>query len=187
MAYDEMNPHESYMKRVLDLAKLGMGRTNPNPLVGAVIVKDGRIIGEGYHEVIGCAHAEVAALHQKTEDVTGATLYVNLEPCSHYGRTPPCAKAIIEAKIKRVVVSMIDPNPKVSGNGIKMLQEAGIEVVLGVLEEEARELNEVFIHFVTKKKAICRDENSHDVRWKNRNGCHGFKMGNFETFKGTGA
>lgn len=140
------------MKRALELAKLGWGRTNPNPLVGAVIVKDGRVIAEGFHEVLGCAHAEVAAFNNAVEDVAGSTLYVNLEPCSHYGRTPPCAKAIIDAKIKKVVVAMIDPNPKVSGKGIRMLQDAGIEVEVGVLGEEALKLNEIFVNYVVRKK-----------------------------------
>lgn len=147
-----MNMHEDYMKRVLELAKGGWGKTNPNPLVGAVIVRDGEIIGEGYHELLGCAHAEVAALNNSMQEVKGSTLYVNLEPCSHYGRTPPCAKAIIEAGIKEVVVAMEDPNPKVSGQGIKLLKDAGIEVVVGVLEKEARKLNEIFIKYITHKK-----------------------------------
>lgn len=140
------------MKRAIELAKGGWGKTNPNPLVGAVIVKDGRLIAEGFHEVIGCAHAEIAAFNNAVEDVYGGTLYVNLEPCSHYGRTPPCAKAIIEAKIKKVVIAMIDPNPKVSGKGVQMLRDAGIEVEVGVLEEEAKKLNEIFINYVVRKK-----------------------------------
>jgi len=140
------------MGRAIELAKKGWGRTNPNPLVGAVIVKNDRVIAEGFHEVIGCAHAEVAAFNNATEDVTGGTLYVNLEPCSHYGRTPPCAKAIIDKKIKKVVIAMIDPNPKVSGRGVQMLRDAGIEVEVGVLEKKARKLNEIFINYVTKKK-----------------------------------
>lgn len=148
----KLNTHDYYMGRALELAKKGWGKTNPNPLVGAVIVKDDRIISEGYHEIIGCAHAEVAAFNNAEEDVAGGTLYVNLEPCSHYGRTPPCAKAIIEAKIKKVVVAMIDPNPKVSGKGIQMLRDAGIEVEVGVREEEAKKLNEIFINYVVNKK-----------------------------------
>lgn len=147
-----MKDNNYYMRRAIELAKKGWGRTNPNPLVGAVIVKDDRVIAEGFHEVVGCAHAEVAAFNNAVEDVTGGTLYVNLEPCSHYGRTPPCAKAIIEAKIKKVVISMIDPNPKVSGRGVQMLRDAGVEVETGVLEEEAKKLNEIFINFVVKKK-----------------------------------
>ncbi len=147
-----LNKNEYYMERAIELAKNGWGRTNPNPLVGAVIVKDDRIIAEGFHEAIGCDHAEVSAFKNAVEDVAGSTLYVNLEPCSHYGRTPPCAKAIIEKKIKKVVIAMIDPNPKVSGKGVQMLKDAGIEVEIGVLEDEARKLNEIFINYVTKKK-----------------------------------
>ena len=147
-----MNKQENYMKRALELAKLGWGRTNPNPLVGAVIVKDGEIMAEGYHEMIGCAHAEAAAFNNAKGDVRGGTLYVNLEPCSHYGRTPPCAKAIIEKGIKEVVIAMTDPNPKVAGKGIRMLEDAGIRVVDGILEEEAKKLNEIFIKFISQKK-----------------------------------
>lgn len=143
---------ENYMQRTIELAKHGWGRTNPNPLVGAVIVKDGEIIAEGYHEAIGCAHAEVKAIKNAVSDVKGGTMYVNLEPCSHYGRTPPCAKAIIEAGIKEVVVAMVDPNPNVSGKGIKMLVEAGITVKVGILEDDAKKLNEIFIKYITKKR-----------------------------------
>jgi len=140
------------MKRALELAKSGWGKTNPNPLVGAVIVKNGEIIAEGYHEELGCAHAEIAAFNSARQDVEGGTLYVNLEPCSHYGRTPPCAKAIIEAGIKEVVIAMVDPNPKVAGRGIQMLKDADIKVTIGVLEEEARQLNEIFIKYITKNR-----------------------------------
>ncbi len=143
---------EKYMMRALELAKGGWGKTNPNPLVGAVIVRDGEIIAEGFHEVIGCAHAEAAAFYNAKADVRKGTMYVNLEPCSHYGRTPPCADKIIENGIKRVVVGMVDPNPKVSGRGIEMLRNAGIEVTVGVLEEEAKRLNEIFIKYILKKK-----------------------------------
>ena len=147
-----MNMHEVYMKRALELAKGGWGKTNPNPLVGAVIVKDGEIIAEGYHQILGGAHAEVAAFNNSKQSVKGSTLYVNLEPCSHVGRTPPCARTIIEAGISKVVVAMEDPNPKVSGQGIKRLKDAGIEVVIGVLEKEARKLNEIFIKYITHKR-----------------------------------
>lgn len=147
-----MYTDEFYMKRALKLAEGGWGRTNPNPLVGAVIVKNGEIISEGFHELLGCAHAEVAAFNNAEVDVTGATLYVNLEPCSHYGRTPPCTKAIIDAGIKEVVVAMVDPNPKVSGRGIQILADAGIKVKVGVLEEEAKKLNEIFITYITRRK-----------------------------------
>lgn len=147
-----MNMNEHYMKRAIDLAKGGWGKTNPNPLVGAVIVKNAEIIAEGYHEALGYAHAEIAAFNNVKQDVSGGTLYVNLEPCSNYGKTPPCARAIIEAGIKEVVIAMIDPNPKVAGRGIQMLKDAGIKVTIGVLEEEARQLNEIFIKYITKNR-----------------------------------
>lgn len=146
-----MNSHEAYMNRALQLAKEGWGRTNPNPLVGAVIVKDNEIIGEGFHKLLGGPHAEVEAFNNCKQDANGSTIYVNLEPCSHYGRTPPCAKKIIESGIKKVVIAMEDPNPLVSGQGIKMLEDAGIEVITGVLEQEARVLNEIFIKYISKK------------------------------------
>jgi len=147
-----MESHEYYMKRVLELSKSGWGRTNPNPLVGAVIVKDGEIIGEGFHKALGCSHAEVDAFNNAKHSVKGATLYVNLEPCSHFGRTPPCAKAIIEAGISRVIVAMVDPNPKVSGRGIQMLKDAGINVEVGIMEAEAKKLNEIFVNYISRKK-----------------------------------
>lgn len=144
--------HEAFMKRTFELARKGWGRTNPNPLVGAVIVKNGEVVAEGCHEVLGCAHAEVAAFNNATGDVSGGTLYVNLEPCSHFGRTPPCTAAIIKAGIGKVVVAMEDPNPKVCGRGIKMLMESGIEVTVGVLEHEARKLNEIFVKYISQKQ-----------------------------------
>lgn len=144
-----------YMQRALELAKLGTGYTNPNPLVGAVIVKDDRIIGEGWHKAYGAHHAEVNAFLNAAEDVEGATMYVTLEPCSHYGKTPPCAKAIVEKKIKKVVIGLKDPNPLVAGKGIEILQKAGIEVVTGVLEEEGRKLNEIFLKYITTKLPFC--------------------------------
>lgn len=144
-----------YMKRALELAKKGIGYTNPNPLVGAVIVKDGRIIGEGYHEIYGGHHAEVNAFKNAVEDVEGATMYVTLEPCSHYGKTPPCANKIVEKGIKKVVVAFKDPNPEVAGRGIKILRENGIEVLTGVLEEESRRLNEIFIKYITTGLPFC--------------------------------
>jgi diaminohydroxyphosphoribosylaminopyrimidine deaminase/5-amino-6-(5-phosphoribosylamino)uracil reductase len=143
------------MKRALDLAKKGMGYTNPNPLVGAVIVKEGRVIGEGYHEAYGGYHAEINAFSYATEDVEGATMYVTLEPCSHYGKTPPCANAIVQKKIKKVVVALLDPNPLVAGKGIQILRENGIEVLTGVLEEESRRLNEIFIRYITTGLPFC--------------------------------
>lgn len=139
------------MKRALMLAEKGWGRTNPNPLVGAVIVKNGKIIGEGYHEYFGGSHAEVNALKSAVGDVKGATMFVTLEPCSHYGKTPPCSDAIIKFGIKEVYIAMEDPNPKVSGNGIRKLKEAGINVHVGMMEKEARQLNEIFIKYITTK------------------------------------
>lgn len=144
-----------YMKRALELAKKGAGYTNPNPLVGAVIVKDERIIGEGYHKVYGSHHAEVNAFLNAAEDVKGATMYVTLEPCSHYGKTPPCTKAIVEKGIKKVIIGLKDPNPLVAGKGIKILEDAGIEVITGVLEEEGRRLNEIFLKYITTKLPFC--------------------------------
>lgn len=141
-----------YMRRALELAQLGEGRVNPNPLVGAVIVKEGRIIGEGYHEFFGGPHAEINAFKSSKESVEGATMYVTLEPCSHYGKTPPCAKAIIEKKIKKVVIGTLDPNSQVSGRGEQLLKSHGIEVVKGVLEKECIEINEIFMKYISSKK-----------------------------------
>lgn len=139
---------EEYMRRAIDLAKKGIGYTNPNPLVGAVIVKDEKIIGEGYHEKIGGLHAERNALKNCKEDPKGAEIYVTLEPCCHYGKTPPCTEALIEAGIKKVYVGNLDPNPKVKGGGIKILREHGIEVETGILEEECKQLNDIFFHYI---------------------------------------
>ncbi|GAV25017.1 bifunctional diaminohydroxyphosphoribosylaminopyrimidine deaminase/5-amino-6-(5-phosphoribosylamino)uracil reductase [Carboxydothermus islandicus] len=140
---------QQLMKRALKLAKRALGRTSPNPVVGAVIVdKDGNIVGEGYHKKAGLPHAEREALKVAGEKARGATMYVTLEPCCHYGRTPPCTEAIIAAGIKKVVVAVRDPNPKVSGKGIEILQNAGIEVIEGVLADEAFYLNEKFFKFI---------------------------------------
>ncbi len=140
---------QQLMKRALKLAKRALGRTSPNPVVGAVIVdKDGNIVGEGYHKKAGLPHAEREALKAAGEKARGGTMYVTLEPCCHYGRTPPCTEAIIAAGIKKVVVAVRDPNPKVSGKGIEILRNAGIEVVEGVLAEEAFYLNEKFFKFI---------------------------------------
>lgn len=140
-----------YMRRALELAVRGAGHVSPNPMVGAVIVKDGRIIGEGWHEHIGGLHAERNAFKHCTEDCTGATIYVTLEPCCHWGRTPPCTDAIMEHKISRVVVGCLDPNPLVAGKGLTILRDAGIECVSGVLEDECLAVNEVFFHYITTK------------------------------------
>ncbi|MCT4509326.1 MAG: bifunctional diaminohydroxyphosphoribosylaminopyrimidine deaminase/5-amino-6-(5-phosphoribosylamino)uracil reductase RibD [Tepidibacter sp.] len=144
-----------YMKRAIELAFKGRGYTSPNPLVGAVIVKEGRVIGEGYHEYYGGNHAEVNAINTSSEDVAGATMYVTLEPCSHFGKTPPCAKLIIDKKIKEVIIGMMDPNPIVAGRGIKLLRDQGIKVTVGILEEEVRRLNEIFIKYITTKLPFC--------------------------------
>lgn len=143
---------EKWMKLALDLAKKGEGLVNPNPLVGAVIVKDDKVLGTGYHTKFGNPHAEVEAFKNAKESVEGATLYVTLEPCSHYGKTPPCADLIISKKIKRVVVGILDPNPLVAGKGIKKIQEAGIQVTVGVLEEQCKNINEIFLKFIVNKK-----------------------------------
>jgi diaminohydroxyphosphoribosylaminopyrimidine deaminase / 5-amino-6-(5-phosphoribosylamino)uracil reductase len=137
--------HRQYMKRALELAACAAGRTSPNPMVGCVIVKDGVIVGEGFHQKAGTPHAEVHALHAAAEKAQGATAYVTLEPCSHFGRTPPCANALIKAGIRRVFVAMVDPNPLVRGQGITLLSEAGIEVIVGLLESEAIALNKGFL------------------------------------------
>lgn len=141
-----------FMRRALQLAKRGEGRVSPNPLVGAVLVQDDKIISEGHHVFFGGPHAEVNALRKIAADtVPGATLYVNLEPCNHHGKTPPCTEAIIQSGIRRVVVGMQDPNPLVSGQGIKRLKAAGVVVSTGVLEADCREINRPFIKYITQK------------------------------------
>lgn len=140
-----------YMQMALELAARARGRTSPNPMVGAVVVKDGQVIGQGYHAWAGEPHAEVLALRAAGEAARGATLYVNLEPCCHYGRTGPCTDLVISAGIKRAVVAMEDPNPVVAGRGIKCLRSAGLTVTVGVLAAEAARLNEVFIKYITTK------------------------------------
>ncbi len=145
---------ERYMARCLELARQAWGRTSPNPLVGAVLVNAGRVVGEGFHPQAGQPHAEVFALQAAGEQAQGATLYVNLEPCNHFGRTPPCTEAIIQAGIRRVVVGMIDPDPRVAGGGIARLQQAGIEVVTGVLAADCQEINEGFCHRVRTGRAF---------------------------------
>ena len=144
-------PEEKYMRRAIELAKKGSGHVNPNPLVGAVIVRDGEIIGEGYHECYGQLHAErnaIANAKKRGNSLEGSTIYVTLEPCCHYGKTPPCTEAIIEEKIARVVVGSDDPNPLVSGKGFQMLREKGIEVIPHFLKEECDAMNHVFFHYI---------------------------------------
>ena len=141
-----------YMKVALELAEKGRGFTSPNPMVRAVIVKNGRIIGQGWHEKYGEAHAERKALETCTENPKGATMYVTLEPCCHYGKQPPCVNAIIESGIERVVTGSSDPNPLVSGKGIQILREHGIAVTEHILQEDCNQLNEVFFHYIHTKR-----------------------------------
>jgi len=136
------------MRLALRLARRGRGSTSPNPMVGAVIVRDGRIIGRGYHRRCGDWHAEINALKSAREDTAGATIYINLEPCCHYGRTPPCVDALIRAGISRVVTGMLDPNPLVNGKSLELLRQRGIETSSGVLEEECRALNAAHIKYI---------------------------------------
>jgi len=150
-----INSSELYMLRAIELATMGLGHVSPNPLVGCVIVKDDVIISEGWHEKFGGPHAEVNAIN-KLEDksqLEGATLYVNLEPCSHFGKTPPCANLIVQYPFKKIVISNVDPNPLVSGKGIEKLMSAGMEVEAGVLEAKGAELNKRFFSFMEKKQS----------------------------------
>jgi len=140
---------EEIIKRTIFLAKKGRGNVSPNPLVGAVIVKDSQIIGEGFHRVFGERHAEVEAIRSAKQDVSGASLYVNLEPCSHHGKQPPCVEAVLRAGISRVIIGMRDPNPEVNGRGIQQLQQNGVTVKVGLLERECEILNEAFIKHST--------------------------------------
>lgn len=140
------------MQRCLELARRALGRTAPNPLVGSVIVQNGQIVGEGFHPGAGQPHAEVFALRAAGDRAVGATIYVSLEPCNHYGRTPPCTEALLAARVAKVVVGMVDPDPRVSGSGIARLQAAGIEVLVGVEENDCRQLNEAFIHRILYRR-----------------------------------
>lgn len=142
---------EAFMHRALALARQGMGHTSPNPMVGCVVVQNGVVVAEGYHEHVGGYHAERNALMHCDKDLTGADLYVTLEPCCHYGKTPPCTEIIIERGIGRVFVGSLDVNPKVAGRGVKILEAAGIEVITGILEIKCRRLNEVFYHYMTTR------------------------------------
>ena len=147
----EENIDKKYMRMAIELAKKGEGAVNPNPLVGAVVVKDGKVVGKGYHRFFGGPHAEVYALEKAGEEAFGATIYVTLEPCSHYGKTPPCAKKIIDMGIKKCFVGSSDPNPQVAGKGVAMLKKAGIEVVENVLKDECDKLNQVFFKYIKTK------------------------------------
>lgn len=141
--------NEQAMARALELAQRGTGLVSPNPRVGCVILRDGKLLAEGWHRRFGAPHAELDAVHNATESVEGATVVVNLEPCSHYGKTPPCADLLVERKVGRVVIGMADPNPQVAGRGIERLRQAGIDVVVGVLEEQCRHVNRFFIRHIT--------------------------------------
>jgi len=152
LPFSPMTVDEKFMRLALRLAMKGMGKTSPNPMVGAVVVKGKTIVGRGYHHRAGEPHAEILALRQAGERARGATLYLNLEPCDHCGKTPPCTRAILQAKIKRLVAGMKDPNPLVSGRGIERLRRAGVQVRVGVLEEESRELNRTFCKFITTRE-----------------------------------
>ncbi|KAG6786768.1 hypothetical protein POTOM_008383 [Populus tomentosa] len=143
---DDDNDDGFYMRRCVELARKAIGCTSPNPMVGCVIVKDGKIVGEGFHPKAGQPHAEVFALRDAGDLAENATAYVSLEPCNHYGRTPPCSEALVKAKVKKVVIGMIDPNPIVASRGVQRLRDAGINVVVGVEEELCKRLNEAFIH-----------------------------------------
>jgi diaminohydroxyphosphoribosylaminopyrimidine deaminase / 5-amino-6-(5-phosphoribosylamino)uracil reductase len=167
---------EKFMRQALRLARRGLGRTSPNPMVGSVVVKNGRIIGQGYHHYFGGKHAEVNALESAGGDVAGATIYITLEPCSHYGKTPPCVDAVIASRPARVAVGMLDPDKRVRGRGLEKLKQAGIETTVGVLEAECRALNEAYIKhrstgvpFVTLKFAQTLDGRiataTGDSRW----------------------
>ena len=142
------NP-ENYMKTAIKLARKARGRTSPNPMVGALVVKNGKIVGRGFHPEAGKPHAEVYALREAGDQARQATMYVTLEPCNHQGRTPPCTEAIIDAGISRVVIGMEDPNPRVAGKGIARLKKAGIETISGILEDSCRRLNEAYIKYIT--------------------------------------
>lgn len=141
--------NEKYMRRALELARMARGRTSPNPMVGAVIVKNGEIVGEGWHQMAGTPHAEIHALRQAGSQATEAEIYVTLEPCCHKGRTGPCTEALVRAGIAKVYIAMTDPNPKVAGKGIEFLRSKGIEVITGVLTSEAAELNAAFIKWIS--------------------------------------
>ncbi len=148
-----------WMRKALELAKCGEFTTSPNPCVGCIIVKDGKVLGQGFHIKAGQGHAEVNALKNADEqgnDVTGSTVYVTLEPCSHFGRTPPCALTLVKRKVGRVVAAMLDPNPKVAGKGFKILQDAGIETAWGVLEEEAEKLNRDYLFRMRQGRSLVR-------------------------------
>ncbi len=147
-----MDKDTHFLTETLRLAKKGLGWTNPNPMVGAIIVKNGQVIGKGFHRKAGLAHAEIEALNTVTQDPKDATLYVTMAPCNHFGKTPPCTESIIKSGIKEIVCCSLDPNPKVHGQGLNRLKKAGIKVSAGILENEARQLNKAFFTFHEKKR-----------------------------------
>lgn len=151
-----MSKDENYMQQTLDLAQKGKGKVSPNPMVGCLIVKDDQVIGRGWHQEYGKAHAERNAVDSLTDKslLKGSTFYVNLEPCSHFGNTPPCCDLLIEKQVGKVVIANVDPNPLVNGRGIRRMRAAGIEVVTGILDKQARQLNEDFFQRMEKKKNV---------------------------------
>lgn len=150
-----MDQDTRYMRKAITLARKGGGWVNPNPLVGAVLVNDGKIVGEGYHEHFGAPHAEVNAIRNAGEKATGSTLIVTLEPCSHQGKTPPCTDLIVESGIRKVIIGTPDPNPQVNGKGMKILKDKGLEVTSGILEEEIRKMNEPFNKYILTGLPFC--------------------------------
>ncbi len=147
-----MTLDEKWMRRALALAERGRGKVHPNPMVGAVLVRAGRVVGEGYHRKFGQAHAEIEAIRRAGERASGSTLYVNLEPCAHWGKTPPCAEAIVRAGLRRVVAAMQDPNPVVAGKGFRVLKRGRVSITRGILEKDARDLNRVFVTWAKNKR-----------------------------------
>ena len=158
-----------FMKQALRLAKKAQGQTSPNPLVGAVVVQNGQVVGRGYHRQAGSPHAEIIALQKAGTHVRGSTLYVTLEPCCHTKkRTPPCVPVLRYSGIERVVVAMEDPNPNVKGKGIRQLRQAGLDVEVGCLEKEAQELNQIYQHWGDNGSSLCHSQGRHDAGWENR-------------------
>lgn len=165
----ELSQDQKWMQQAIALAKQGQYSTKPNPNVGCVIVKDGQLVGEGFHPQAGQPHAEVFALRDAGEQAKGATAYVTLEPCAHFGRTPPCAKGLVAAGVAKVVVACPDPNPLVAGKGVQILKDAGIEVEVGVLQQQAHQLNLAFKSH-GDRSTLCTLKNCLKFRWSNRDG-----------------
>ena len=171
------------MSRALELAEKGRFTTHPNPRVGCVITRNGKVLGTGWHVKAGMPHAEINAINDASCDLRGATAYVSLEPCSHHGRTPPCIEAIIRSGISRVVIAAPDPNPQVSGAGIKALREAGISVDTGLMAEQANELNKGFIYRMTRARPYVRCKTAVSVRRQNGTGGRGEPLDNRRRFQ----